>query len=89
MLISAVPIVRQAAVKEVNKLAPETAVMFFSVDKAAGKTMCVANVPQSKVAKGLKAGAWVDEVAKVLNGKVFMTVWALRNLLYLGSAVRH
>jgi hypothetical protein len=57
-------------VKEANKLSPETAVMFFSVDKAAGKTLCVASVTQGKVAAGFKADAWVDVAAKILNGKV-------------------
>ncbi|KAL4613682.1 alanine-tRNA ligase, cytoplasmic-like [Arapaima gigas] len=48
---------------------PQTAAMLFSVDDDAGKIICLCQVPQEVVNKGLKASEWVQEVCPLLDGK--------------------
>ncbi|XP_018606970.1 alanine--tRNA ligase, cytoplasmic-like [Scleropages formosus] len=48
---------------------PHTAAMLFAVDNDAGKIICLCQVPQEVVDKGLKASDWVQEVCPVLDGK--------------------
>ncbi len=47
---------------------PGRAVLLVSGDEEAGKVAIVARVPEEGIAKGLKAGDWVREVAKVCGG---------------------
>jgi len=58
-----------AAMKQYKALSPKTSAMFFSVDKEAGKILCMSCVPKDTVAKGLGAKAWVDQVVPLIAGK--------------------
>ena len=56
-----------SALKEIRKGSPETAAMFFSADDS--KVICLASVPKSAVATGLKANEWVQRIIATINGK--------------------
>ncbi|XP_033755584.1 alanine--tRNA ligase, cytoplasmic-like [Pecten maximus] len=58
-----------AAMKQYKTSSPETSAMFFSVDKEAGKILCMSCVPKVSVSKGLNAKDWVNEVVPVIQGK--------------------
>ncbi|MFO0857045.1 MAG: alanine--tRNA ligase [Phycisphaerales bacterium] len=58
----------QVAVKTIRDTIPRAAVMLFSVDDT-GKAAIHASVPDSLVAKGLKAGSWLRDAATVMGGK--------------------
>jgi len=58
-----------AAMKQYKSLSPKTSAMFFSVDKEAGKILCMSCVPKETVGKGLGAKAWVDQVVPLIAGK--------------------
>ena len=47
---------------------PESAVILFGPDEAAGKVSIAAVVPEGLIKRGLKAGEWVREAAKVCGG---------------------
>jgi len=47
----------------------EAAVMLLGVDNDAGRVTIVARVPQDLIGKGLKAGDWVREPAKICGGR--------------------
>jgi len=57
------------AVKQFKTLSPETACMFFSVDRDAEKILCMSSVPKDAVKKGLKANEWVAQVSTIMVGK--------------------
>lgn len=57
------------ALKQVKQLQPNTAAMFFSVDKDSNKIFCLAAVPKSLNEKGLLASEWVQSVVPVIGGK--------------------
>ncbi|CAG2248862.1 AARS [Mytilus edulis] len=57
------------AMKQYKALSPETAAMFFSVDKEASKIICMSLAPKSSIAAGLSAKAWVTEIAPLISGK--------------------
>ncbi|KAF4519092.1 hypothetical protein B566_EDAN001684 [Ephemera danica] len=57
------------ALKQVKTLSSETSALFFSVDKDAGKIVCLCAVPKNAISKGLKANEWVQQVAPLMNGK--------------------
>ncbi|NXK47545.1 SYAC protein, partial [Chauna torquata] len=48
---------------------PQTATMLFAVDNEAGRIICLCQVPQETVKKGLKACQWVQEVSGLMDGK--------------------
>ncbi|KAL7058888.1 hypothetical protein AAHC03_012964 [Spirometra sp. Aus1] len=58
-----------AALKEMEKNLPTTAVMALSVDKTANKILCLTQVPKVLIARGLKANEWVATVSKKIGGK--------------------
>ena len=47
----------------------ESAVMLLGVDNDAGRVTIVARVPKGLIGKGLKAGDWVREPAKICGGR--------------------
>lgn len=55
--------------QHVKKTAPETAAMFFSVDKDQKKIICMCQVPKELISSGLKANEWVQAVSPTLGGK--------------------
>lgn len=55
------------AIQFLKEKCPETPAMLFSKD--AKKIYIIANVPKTKIAQGLDAGAWAREVAAVCGGK--------------------
>ncbi|XP_028040907.1 alanine--tRNA ligase, cytoplasmic [Bombyx mandarina] len=57
------------ALKQVKQFCPNSAAMFFSVDKDANKIYCLAAVPKSDVEKGLLASEWVQSVVDIIGGK--------------------
>jgi alanyl-tRNA synthetase len=57
-----------AALDVAKSKAPETAVLLVSPDAEAGKVSIAARVPQSLIAKGLKAGDWVKAAAQACGG---------------------
>jgi alanyl-tRNA synthetase len=57
-----------AAIDVAKAKAPETAVLLLSPDAEAGKVAIAARVPQSLIAKGLKAGDWVKAAAQACGG---------------------
>ncbi|VDI01856.1 alanyl-tRNA synthetase [Mytilus galloprovincialis] len=57
------------AMKQYKALSPETAAMFFSVDREASKIICMSLAPKSSIAAGLSAKAWVTEIAPLISGK--------------------
>ncbi|XP_067135714.1 alanine--tRNA ligase, cytoplasmic [Centruroides vittatus] len=58
-----------AALKQVKSLSPETAAMFFSVDRETGKIICLSSVPKEAVARGLKANEWIQQITGIIHGK--------------------
>ncbi len=58
----------QSALGEVRKTLPDSPIMLLSVDPE-NKVALLADVPQTAVARGLKAGDWVRAVAQVVGGK--------------------
>ncbi|VDK31085.1 unnamed protein product [Dibothriocephalus latus] len=58
-----------AALKEMEKALPATAVMALSVDKTANKVLCLSQVPKPLIARGLKANEWVSSVSAKIGGK--------------------
>ncbi|KAK3086415.1 hypothetical protein FSP39_018170 [Pinctada imbricata] len=58
-----------AAMKQYKNLSPDTAAIFFTVDRDAGKIICMSCTPKSSISNGLTANAWVSEVVPVINGK--------------------
>jgi alanyl-tRNA synthetase len=59
----------QAAVKTVRDKLPRAAVMLMSVDEAGGKVAIMCAVPDTLIAKGLKAGDWLRDAAAIVGGK--------------------
>ncbi len=61
----------EQAVKTIRDMCPTAAVMVLSPDEADGaaKVNIIAGVPDAAVKRGLSAGDWVRETAKVLGGK--------------------
>jgi alanyl-tRNA synthetase len=59
----------QAAVKTVRDKLPRAAVMLLSVDEAGGRVAIMCAVPESLIAKGLKAGDWLRDAAAAVGGK--------------------
>ncbi len=59
----------EAALKTITSACPNKAVMLMSVDNDAGRVALMATVPSGLVAKGLKAGDWIREVAGIMGGK--------------------
>ena len=58
-----------SAMDVVTSMRPEIAVMLIGVDRAAGKLMIAAKVPEAAIGKGLKAGDWVRLAAQSCGGK--------------------
>lgn len=58
-----------AALKQVKSLSPETAAMFFSVDREIGKIICLSSVPKEAIARGLKANEWIHQISGIIHGK--------------------
>ncbi|MFI4881843.1 MAG: alanine--tRNA ligase [Phycisphaerales bacterium JB064] len=58
----------QSALGEIRKGLPDSPIMLLSLD-AENKVALLADVPQSAVSRGLKAGDWIREVAQVVGGK--------------------
>ncbi len=58
-----------AALKTIRDICPKSAVLLLSSDAAAGKVSIVCAVPPEMIARGLKAGDWLKEVAAVVGGK--------------------
>ncbi|XP_020668302.3 alanine--tRNA ligase, cytoplasmic isoform X2 [Pogona vitticeps] len=48
---------------------PETAAMLFAIDNEAEKIICLCQVPQEAVNKGLKASEWVQQVSGLMEGR--------------------
>ncbi len=59
----------EAALKTITNACPHKAVMLMSPDTSAGRVALMATVPTGLVAKGLKAGDWIREVAGIMGGK--------------------
>ena len=58
-----------AAMDAVRSKRPEAAVLLVSADDAEGKVSIVAQVPETLVKRGLKAGDWVREASAAVGGK--------------------
>ena len=58
----------QSALSEIRKTLPDSPIMLLSLD-GENKAALLADVPQSAIARGLKAGDWVRDVAQVVGGK--------------------
>ncbi len=58
----------QAALSEIRKTLPDSPIMLLSADHE-GKVALLADVPQTAISRGLKAGDWVRGVAQVVGGK--------------------
>ena len=58
----------QSALGEVRKTLPDSPIMLLSVDPD-NKVALLADVPQTAISRGLKAGDWVRAVAQVVGGK--------------------
>ena len=59
----------EAALKAITTACPNKAVILMSPDHDAGRVALMATVPSGLVAKGLKAGDWIREVAGIMGGK--------------------
>jgi len=59
----------EAALKTLTSACPNKAVMLMSPDTDARRVALMATVPSGLVAKGLKAGDWIREVAGIMGGK--------------------
>ena len=59
----------QAALKTVQDVCKNSAVMLMSRADQDGPVAIIAGVPKGLVAQGLKAGDWVKEAAEVMGGK--------------------
>ncbi|KAI1890024.1 hypothetical protein AGOR_G00168960 [Albula goreensis] len=57
------------SLKLLKTQSPQTAAMLFTVDNEAGKIICLCQVPQEVVNRGLKASEWVQEVCPLMDGK--------------------
>jgi alanyl-tRNA synthetase len=57
-----------AAIDLVRGNRPEAAALLAAIDPEGGKVSIAAIVPAALIAKGLKAGEWVREVAKAVDG---------------------
>lgn len=57
------------ALKQFKSLAPSVAALLFSVDHENGKILCLAQVPQALIKRGLKADEWVKAVSTTIGGK--------------------
>ncbi|XP_034032845.1 alanine--tRNA ligase, cytoplasmic-like isoform X2 [Thalassophryne amazonica] len=57
------------SLKLLRTQSPQTAAMLFTVDYDAGKIICLCEVPQEVVNRGLKASEWVQEVCPLMDGK--------------------
>ena len=57
------------ALKIYKSKSPESAVMLFSTDKASKKIVCLGQVPNTCVEKGLAADDWIRSVASIIGGK--------------------
>ncbi|MFG0328620.1 MAG: alanine--tRNA ligase [Phycisphaerales bacterium] len=58
----------RAAMDVIKSKRPDAALMLVSADEAEGKVAIIARVPDPLIKRGLKAGDWVREVAKVCGG---------------------
>ncbi|KAK4475111.1 hypothetical protein MN116_000766 [Schistosoma mekongi] len=58
-----------SAIKELERLCPDKAVMAFSSDSVSQKLTCLCQVPKELVSRGLKANEWVTHISKTMNGK--------------------
>ncbi|KAH8862849.1 Alanine--tRNA ligase, cytoplasmic [Schistosoma japonicum] len=58
-----------SAIKELERLCPNKAVMAFSSDPVSQKLTCLCQVPKELVSRGLKANEWVTHISKTMNGK--------------------
>ncbi|MGI9012894.1 MAG: alanine--tRNA ligase [Phycisphaerales bacterium] len=58
----------RAAIDVLRARRPEAAVMLFSGNHEEGKVTIVARVPEELIKKGLKAGDWVREAARHVDG---------------------
>jgi len=58
----------QSALGEVRKSLSDSPIMLLSLDPE-NKVALLADVPQTAITRGLKAGDWVREVAQVVGGK--------------------
>ncbi len=59
----------EAALKTITNACPKKAVMLMSPNMDTGRVALMATVPTGLVAKGLKAGDWIREVAGIMGGK--------------------
>jgi alanyl-tRNA synthetase len=57
-----------SAMDVIKAKCPEAAAMLFAPDEAEGKVAIAAIVPKALIERGLKAGDWVREAAKVCGG---------------------
>ncbi|OQV23471.1 Alanine--tRNA ligase, cytoplasmic [Hypsibius exemplaris] len=57
------------AVKVMRQVAPDAAILLFTVDEDEGKVLVLASVTDGIVAKGLKASEWIQQVSVAINGK--------------------
>ena len=58
----------QAALSEIRKNLPDSPIMLLSLDPE-NKVALLADVPQSAISRGLKAGDWIRDVAQIVGGK--------------------
>ena len=58
-----------SAMDAIRAAHPDAAVMLLGVDEDASRVTIVARVPRELIAKGLKAGDWVREPAKICGGR--------------------
>jgi len=58
-----------SAMDTIRAAHPEAAVMLLGVDDQASRVTIVARVPAALIARGLKAGDWVREPAKICGGR--------------------
>ncbi|XP_041047338.1 alanine--tRNA ligase, cytoplasmic isoform X2 [Carcharodon carcharias] len=57
------------ALKLFKTHSPQTAAMLFAVDSDAGTIICLCQVPQEVVSRGLKASDWVNHILNLLDGR--------------------
>ncbi|XP_078400049.1 alanine--tRNA ligase, cytoplasmic isoform X1 [Cetorhinus maximus] len=57
------------ALKLFKTHSPQTAAMLFAVDSDAGTIICLCQVPQEVVSRGLKASDWVNHILDLLDGR--------------------
>ncbi|CAH8562608.1 unnamed protein product [Schistosoma turkestanicum] len=61
--------IMNSAIKELERICPNKAVMVFSSDSVSNKLTVLCQVPKELVSRGLKANEWVTHISKTMDGK--------------------